>query len=71
MPNASPALEETLYFDFITSSSTGAAVDADSTPTAAIYEDATDTAILSPTVVKRTSLTGNYRVPVACTAANG
>lgn len=67
----SPRLEETIYFDFITSSSTGAAADADSTPTAEVFEDATDTAILSPTVTKRTSKTGNYRIPVACTAANG
>ncbi len=66
-----PKLEETIYLDFIVSSATGAAADADSTPTAAVYEDATDVAILAPTVVKRTSLTGNYRVPVACTAANG
>jgi hypothetical protein len=64
-------LEETVYLDFVTSASTGAAADADSTPTAAVYEDATDTAVLSPTVTKRTSLTGNYRVPVACTTANG
>ena len=67
----SPRLEETIYFDFITSSAAGAAADADSTPTAEVFEDATDTAILSPTVVKRTSKTGNYRIPVACTTANG
>jgi hypothetical protein len=66
-----PKLEETIYVDFVTSSSTGAAVDADSTPTAEVFEDATDTAIITPTVVKRTGKTGNYRIPVACTAANG
>jgi hypothetical protein len=67
-----PELEETIILDFITSSpTTGAAADADSTPTCAVYEETNDTAILTPTVVKRTSLTGNYRVPVACTAANG
>jgi hypothetical protein len=67
-----PSLAETIYVDFITSSpTTGAATDADSTPTCEVFEDATDTAILSPTVVKRTGKTGNYRVPVACTAANG
>lgn len=67
-----PELEETIIVDFITSSpTTGAATDADSTPTCAVYEETNDTAILTPTVVKRTSLTGNYRVPVACTAANG
>ena len=67
-----PSLEETIYADFVTSSpTTGAAIDADSTPTAEVFEDATDTAILSPTITKRTGKTGNYRVPVACTAANG
>lgn len=72
MSNFNPKLEETIIVDFITSSpTTGAATDADSTPTCAVYEDTTDTAILTPTVVKRTSLTGNYRVPVVCTAANG
>jgi len=64
-------LEDTLTFDFICSSSTGAATDADSTPTAAVFEDGNDTAILSPAITKRTSLTGDYRVPVAATAANG
>ncbi len=66
-----PKLEETIVLDFITSNATGAAADADSLPTAAVYEDANDTPILAPTVVKRTSLTGNYRVSIACTAANG
>lgn len=67
-----PSLEETIYRDFITSSpTTGAAADADSTPTAEVFEDANDTPILTPTVTKRTSKTGNYRVPIACTAANG
>ena len=67
-----PILAETIYVDFVTSSpTTGAATDADSTPTCEVFEDAGDTAILSPTVVKRTGKTGNYRVPVACTSANG
>ena len=67
-----PKLTETIYVDFITSSpTTGAAIDADSTPTCEVFEDATDTAILSPTVVKRTGKTGNYRVPIVVTAANG
>jgi len=67
-----PKVEDTLYFDFTTHNpSTGAVSDADSTPTCEVFEDNTDTAILSPTVVKRTSKTGNYRVPVAATAANG
>lgn len=72
MSNFTPYLEETIYVDFITSSpSTGAAADADSLPTCAVYEQTSDTALVTPTVVKRTSLTGNYRVPVVCTAANG
>ena len=58
--------------DFITSSpTTGAAADADSLPACEVFEDATDTAILTPTVTKRTGKTGQYRVPVACTSANG
>lgn len=65
-------LEDTIYKDFTTHNpNTGSVSDADSTPTCAVYEDSTDTAILSPTVVKRTSLTGNYRVPIAMTSANG
>lgn len=72
MSNFNPSLEETIYVDFITSSpTTGAATDADSLPTCAVYEETNDTALVTPTVVKRTSLTGNYRVPVVCTAANG
>jgi hypothetical protein len=67
-----PSLAETITLDFITSSpTTGAAIDADSIPTCEVFEDTTDTAILTPTVVKRTGKTGNYRVPVACTTANG
>lgn len=67
-----PSLEETIYIDFVTSApTTGAAIDADSTPTCEVFEDATDTSILSPTVTKRTGKTGNYRVPIAATAANG
>lgn len=67
-----PSLEETIYVDFITSApTTGAASDADSLPTCEVFEDATDTAIVTPTVVKRTGKTGDYRAPIACTAANG
>ena len=66
-----PKLEETIYKDFITSSSTGAAADADSLPTAEVFEDATDTPIVTPTVTKRTGRTGNYRVSIACLAASG
>ena len=67
-----PKLEETIYLDFATSDAgTGALADAASFPTAAVYEDGNDTAILTPTVVKRAAATGKYYVPVACTVANG
>jgi len=67
-----PKLEETIYVDFITSSpTTGAATDADSTPSCEVFEDATDTGIITPTPVKRTGKTGDYRVQIDCTAANG
>jgi len=45
--------------------------DADFLPTCKVFEDDTDTAILSPTVVKRVGYTGSYRVLVAATALNG
>jgi hypothetical protein len=66
-----PVLEETIYLDFIVSSGTGPATDADALPTSEVCENGTDTAIVTPTVVKRSGKTGNYYVPVACTAANG
>lgn len=65
-------LDEVVHFDAIASSSTGAAVDADSTPTFAVYEEATDTDIgVGGNMTKRTSLTGNYRLTFTVSAANG
>ncbi len=65
-------LEEAAYFDFCTHHPTTAAVsDADSGPTAEVFEDATDTTVVALTVTKRTSKTGNYRVPVTAAAADG
>lgn len=67
-------IDEVVHFDVVTSNpSTGAASDADSTPTFAVYEEATDTDILGgPTnLTKRTSLTGNYRGTFTASAANG
>jgi hypothetical protein len=65
-------LGETLYKDFITSDPASAQVrDADVLPTCDVFEDATDVAILSPVVTKRVAHTGNYRVPIVCTIANG
>ncbi len=65
-------LEELTYFDFCTHHpSTGAATDADSGPTAEVFEDDTDTTVVALTVTKRTGKTGNYRVPVTAAAASG
>jgi len=66
-------LDEAVYFDVITSTpSTGAAVDADSTPTFAVYEESTDTDIgIGGNLTKRTSLTGNYRGTFTASTANG
>lgn len=65
-------LGSTPIFDFIVSDpATGAAAAADSTPTVAVFEDASDTPILTPTATARSGYTGDYRVPVAATTANG
>ena len=66
-------LDEVIHFDCITTTpSTGAAVDADSTPTFAVYEESTDTDIgIGGNLTKRTSLTGNYRGTFTLSAANG
>ncbi len=50
---------------------TGAVSDADALPTVEIWEDDTDTTLAGGTVTKRVGKTGNYRVAVAATAANG
>jgi len=66
-------LSEVVYFDCITSHpTTGAVSDADSTPTFAVFEEATDTDIgVGGNLTKRTSLTGNYRGSFTASAANG
>jgi hypothetical protein len=64
-------LGQTIYLDFVTNTVAGAESDADLTPTCEVFEETNDTAILSPTPVKRAGKTGQYRVPVAVTAANG
>lgn len=64
-------LESSPVFDFITTAGDGSVSDADSLPTAEVFEDATDTTVAALTVTKRTNKTGNYRVPVPCTTANG
>lgn len=65
-------LDEVVYVEGIASASTGAAADADSTPTFAVYEEATDTDVgVGGNLTKRTSLTGNYRGSFTASAANG
>jgi hypothetical protein len=65
-------LDETIVLNFITrNGTTGTVSDADSTPICAVFEGDNDTAILTPTVSKRTSLTGHYRVAIDLTSANG
>src|ERR1041385_2419790 len=65
-------LDEVIYVEAIASSSTGAAADADSTPTFAVYEEATDTDIgVGGNMTKRTSKTGDYRGSFTASAANG
>jgi hypothetical protein len=71
MAGISVPLDEVVYFDVITCSSTGAAADATGTPTWAVYEEDTDTAIQSGNFTKRTGLTGNYRGSFTASAANG
>lgn len=64
-------IDTTIVRDFCTHTTAGAVSDADSTPTIEVFEDDTDVAILTPTATKRTSKTGNYRVSLVCTTANG
>ncbi len=64
-------LNEVLFFDAITSSSDGSAVDADSAPTFEVFEESTDAAIVSGTFTKRTSKTGDYRGTATLSTANG
>lgn len=65
-------LDEVIHVEAIASSSTGAATDADSTPTFAVYEESTDTDIgIGGNMTKRTSLTGDYRASFTASAANG
>lgn len=65
-------INETVTLDFVTQDpSTGAATDADSTPSVSVFEETSDTAIITPTPTKRSGRTGHYRVDIAVTAANG
>lgn len=65
------SLGATVYLDFVlTHPGTGAAATASSV-TVRVFEDDSDTAIVTPTATERTSQTGNYRVPIVATTANG
>jgi len=65
-------LGDTFYVDMTTHSpTTGAVSDADGTPTCEVFEETNDTAIYTPTVVKRTAKTGDYRTPFVVTGGNG
>ncbi len=66
-------INEVVFFDGRTHTpSTGALVDADSTPTFDVFEENTDTPILAAqTMTKRTALTGRYRGSFTASAANG
>ena len=57
----------------ITEAGTGSPVDADALPTYAIYEDGTNTSILSGSYSKLDddNTTGFYQVEIACSTANG
>lgn len=64
-------LGQTLVLDFVTSLPTTGAAATASSVTVRVFEDASDTAILTPSATERSGYTGNYRVSVACTTANG
>lgn len=65
-------LGKPLYFDFTTHDpTTGSVSDADSLPTAKVFEENGSTSMYSPTVAKRGSETGNYIVTIVATTANG
>ncbi len=66
-------LGENFNGSIITEAGTGSPVDADSLPTYAIYEDGTNTAILSGSYAKLDDggTTGYYQVEIACSTANG
>lgn len=67
----SAALGQTITVDFTTSTPTTGAAATASAVTVRVFEDASDTAILTPTATERSGHTGNYRTQIACTTANG
>jgi hypothetical protein len=69
MKNA--ALGQTITVDFTTAAPTTGAAATASAVTVRVFEDANDTAILTPAATERSGYAGNYRAQVACTTANG
>ncbi len=65
-------LADIITLDFTTHlPTTGGVSDADALPTVEVFEDDTDTTLAGATVTKRVGKTGNYRVAVVATTANG
>jgi hypothetical protein len=64
-------LEQTVTLDFVTSSPTTGDAETATSVTVRVFEETTDVPILTPTATERSGYTGNYRVQVACTTANG
>ncbi len=67
-------LGETIYLDFTTHDpATGAVSDADALPTFEVFENDIDSELAVPDAViaKRTAKTGDYRISLLCTVANG
>jgi hypothetical protein len=65
-------LNEVVYWDeTLADPATGNAADADQTPTFEIFEETSDTAIVSGDFTKRTSKTGDYRGTITLSTANG
>ncbi len=65
-------LETTFVLDFaVHHPTTGTLATPDTGPTVSVYEDLTNTPILTPTPAVRNAITGTYKVAVAATTANG
>ncbi len=65
-------LNENITLDFTTHNPlTGDVSDADSIPTCELFEEDSDTPILTPAVTKRSGKTGDYRVTFILSDANG
>lgn len=65
-------LEQIVTLDFTTHDPlSGQVSDADVLPNCEVFENTTDTPILTPTVTKRTAKTGDYRVTFTASTTNG